>query len=150
MGFSGNLGEPTSSLAQAKGSSPNPTKEGRREKIGSRSSFIVPLKAGERRPPEPGSREGSGPGEGREPGHGPRYAETRRPVNGPAPSRRRSSVTIAGRTVCGKSARTGLWGRRRVTSGATRQGPDKGCDKGPESELLGQGLVSGLVAATLR
>src|SRR5664279_3600659 len=49
-----------------------------------------------------------------EPGHGPWYPETRKPVNGPTPSRRRSSVAIAGRTVCRKSARTGLWGRRRV------------------------------------
>ena len=42
MGFSGNLGEPTSSLGKPKVSPPNPTKEGRGEKIGSRSSFIVP------------------------------------------------------------------------------------------------------------
>src|ERR1022692_950634 len=34
------------------------------------------------------------------------------------------SKTVTQGTVCGKSARTGLWGRRRVTSGATRRGAD--------------------------
>ena len=88
-------------------------------------------KAGERRPPEPGSREGSCPSDGMELGHRPGYTETRMPVNGPTPARPRSSAAITGRTVCGKSARTGLWGRRRVTSGATRRGEGGGVPEPP-------------------
>ena len=49
------------------------------------------------------------------------YTETRMPVNEPIAPRPRFSVAITGRAVCGKAARTGLWGRRRETSGATRQ-----------------------------
>ena len=47
------------------------------------------------------------------------------PVLLPARSARRSfrlcSETVTRGTVCGKSARTGLWGCRRVTAGTTRQ-----------------------------
>src|SRR5208283_3378426 len=79
---------------------------------------------GERKPPEPGSREGSCPGDGVQSGDRLWYPETRRPVNEPTAPRPRFSVAITGRTVCGKAARTGLWGRRGETSGATRQDED--------------------------
>ena len=93
----------------------------RRETDGRRSRFRVPPPS--RRTETAGAWEEGRqrPGEGLESGHGSGYTETRKPVNGPTPSRLGSSAAITGRTVCGKSARTGLWGRRRVTPGATRR-----------------------------
>jgi hypothetical protein len=43
-------------------------------------------------------------------------------ARGPRRALRLRSETVTQGTVCGKSAHTGLWGRRRVTSGATRRG----------------------------
>ena len=43
------------------------------------------------------------------------------PARGTSRALRVRSETVTQGTVCGKSARTGLWGRRRVTSGATRR-----------------------------
>ena len=51
------------------------------------------------------------------------YTETHKPVYETPPTRPRFSVTITGRTGCGKSARPGPWGCRRESAGTTRQYP---------------------------
>ena len=148
MGFSGNLGDPNASLVPNTGKDEPVEKhpglvaagfpcgqermgeadQGIRRNVtngvsgdarGSLSGFIVPMESRRTEPWEPGSREGNRLVEA---ASGKRGQDTE-PVSfvdgtGAGGDGRLPST---GRTVCRKSARTGLWGSRWVTTGSTRK-----------------------------
>ncbi len=97
----------------------NVTNGVRRDAPGSLSGFVVLPESRRTEPWEPGSREGNRLVEAA-PGRRSRDTEPAAFVHG-TDAGGDGGLPSTGRTVCGKSARTGLWGSRRVTAGSTRK-----------------------------